>query len=62
MTKRVLSLLDQPEDRQPGVELTLPVPDGWPAPPDPAAYHGLAGEIVGAIAPNTEADPVAILS
>jgi hypothetical protein len=62
MTERVLSLLDQPDDRQRSVELTLPVPDGWPAPPDPAAYHGLAGEIVGAIAPNTEADPVAILS
>ncbi len=62
MTERVLSLLDQPDDRQRSVELTLPVPDGWPAPPDPAAYHGLAGEIVRAIAPNTEADPVAILS
>ena len=62
MTERVLSLLDQPDDRQRSVELTLPVPDDWPPPPDPAAYHGLAGEIVGAIAPNTEADPVAILS
>ena len=62
MTERVLSLLDQPEDRQPSVELTLPVPDGWPPPPDPAAYHGLAGEIVNRIAPHTEADPVAILS
>jgi hypothetical protein len=59
----VLSLLDQPDDHpQPSVELTLPVPDGWPAPPDPAAYHGLAGEIVNTIAPETEADPVAILS
>jgi hypothetical protein len=57
-----LSLLDQPEDRQPSVELTVPVPDGWPPPPDPTAYHGLAGEIVNRIAPNTEADPVAILS
>ena len=28
----------------------------------PAAYHGLAGEIVNRIAPHTEADPVAILS
>jgi hypothetical protein len=60
MTERVLSLLDQPKDRQPGIE--LPVPDGWPAPPHPAVYHGLAGEIVNRIAPNTEADPVAILS
>ncbi len=65
MTKPVtLSLLDQPpdEDPQPGGALTLPVPDGWPAPPAPATYHGLAGEIVNTIAPETEADPVAILS
>jgi hypothetical protein len=33
----------------------------WPAPPADAAYHGLLGDIVGAIAPVTEADPVAIL-
>jgi hypothetical protein len=42
--------------------LELAVPDGWPAPPDPAAYHGLAGAIVERLAPNTEADPVAILT
>ena len=59
-----LSLLDQPpdEDPRPPGELTLPVPEGWPAAPAQAAYHGLAGEIVNAIAPHTEADPVAILS
>jgi hypothetical protein len=58
-----LSLLDQPDDDpQPSGALTLPVPAGWPAPPDPAVYHGLAGEIVNTIAPETEADPVAILS
>jgi hypothetical protein len=39
----------------------LPAPEGWPEPPDPAAYYGLAGDIVGAIAPHTEADPVAVL-
>jgi hypothetical protein len=33
----------------------------WPAPPDPAAYHGVLGDIVRAVAPRTEADPVAIL-
>jgi hypothetical protein len=33
----------------------------WPAAPGAAAYHGLAGEIVRAIAPHTEADPVGIL-
>src|ERR1700689_2523646 len=39
----------------------LPAPVGWPEPPDAAAYHGLAGEIVWAIAPHTEEDPVAVL-
>jgi hypothetical protein len=58
----VLSLLDQPGDPPRSSALTLPVPDGWPAPPQPAVYHGLAGEIVNTIAPETEADPVAILS
>ena len=40
---------------------TLPAPPGWPDPPDACAYVGLAGAIVEAIAPHTEADPVAIL-
>jgi len=64
MTEPVaLSLPDQPDaDPQRRVELTLPVPDGWPLPPAQAAYQGLAGEIVATIAPETEADPVAILS
>lgn len=34
---------------------------GWPAPPDDAAYHGLAGEVVRALEPHTEADPVGVL-
>jgi len=59
----MLSLLDQsPDDDQQTGELTLPVPADWPAPPQAAVYHGLAGEIVSTIAPHTEADPVAILS
>ena len=64
MTERVvLSLLNQPgEQPTPDGELTVPLPAGWPAPPQAAAYHGLAGEIVDTIAPETEADPVAILS
>lgn len=58
-----LSLLDQPDDEpEPGGALRLPIPDDWPAPPQAAVYHGLAGEIVSTIAPETEADPVAILS
>ncbi len=35
-------------------------PDGWPAPPDRAAYAGLIGELLDMVEPNTEADPVAI--
>lgn len=42
--------------------LTLPAPVGWPDPPRPAAYQGLAGAVVETIAPHTEADPVAILA
>jgi hypothetical protein len=57
------SLLDQPpEEPARDGEVALPVPDGWPAPPKSAAYHGLAGEIAGAIAPHSETDPVAILT
>lgn len=59
---QALSLLDQPEDDGHRSAVTLPVPDGWPAPPDAGAYHGLIGEVVNLIAPHTEADPVAILT
>ena len=37
-------------------------PPGWPAAPGPEAYTGLLGDIVGALAPHTEADPVAVLA
>lgn len=69
MTATVRTLFDNvaadsvaaPEpDEPPGV--VLPAPAGWPAPPGQAAYHGLLGEIVGRLEPETEADPVAILS
>ncbi|MGH9216322.1 MAG: DUF3987 domain-containing protein [Acidimicrobiales bacterium] len=40
----------------------LAAPPGWPAPPDRPAWRGLAGAIAEAIAPATEADPVAILA
>lgn len=33
----------------------------WPEPPEEAAYHGIAGSITRAVAPATEADPIAIL-
>ncbi|MBI3467838.1 MAG: hypothetical protein HY000_32920, partial [Planctomycetes bacterium] len=35
--------------------------DRWPDPPDPAAFYGLAGDIVRVIEPHSEADPVALL-
>jgi hypothetical protein len=64
MTERLLSLLDPPphDDDHPADAGLLPAPAGWPAPPDRAVYHELLGEIVNRIAPNTEADPVAILT
>ena len=34
--------------------------EAWPI-PDPAMFHGLAGEVVATILPNTEADAVALL-
>jgi hypothetical protein len=37
-------------------------PAEWPAPPDAAAFHGLAGELVDRIDSQTEADRVAILA
>jgi len=57
----VLSLLDAHPD-EPDDHHLLTVPDGFPAPPAQATYHGLAGQIVDAVAPHTEADPVAILA
>jgi len=65
MTDRALPLplLDQPPPGdQPPDAAALPPPAGWPAPPAPAVYHELLGEIVRRIAPHTEADPVAILT
>lgn len=41
---------------------TLAPPAGWPSPPGPEAFHGLAGRIAAAIEPETEADPVAVLA
>lgn len=42
--------------------ILLPESEPWPQEPDKAAYHGLAGEIVYAITPETEADPIAVLT
>lgn len=37
-------------------------PAHWPASAGPAAFYGLAGDIVRAAAPHTEADPIAVLA
>ncbi len=44
-----------------GADTWIPTADPWPAPLVEAAYYGLAGEIIRAIEPQSEADPVAIL-
>jgi hypothetical protein len=38
-----------------------PTAADWPEPPDDAVYYGPLGEIVRAVAPHTEADPVGVL-
>jgi hypothetical protein len=50
------------EPDPPSCTVLLAAPAGWPAAPGPAAYHGLIGEIVRRLEPETEADPVAILT
>jgi len=40
----------------------IPAPADWPGPLAAAAYHGVFGAIIEKLAPNTEADPVAILA
>ncbi|MDP9335239.1 MAG: hypothetical protein M3Q30_18305 [Actinomycetota bacterium] len=39
----------------------ISAPPGWPT-LDQAALYGLAGDVVHALAPHTEADPVALLA
>ena len=36
-------------------------PERWPDPPAEAVYHGVAGDLVRAVADGTEADPIALL-
>jgi hypothetical protein len=63
MTSQAVSLIDQPAgDGRPRALPLPPPPAEWPAPPQQTAYHGLPGAIVAKIAPNTEADPAAILT
>jgi hypothetical protein len=46
----------------PSLDFTTPAQSRWPAQPDQLAFHGFAGELVQAIEPHTEADPVALLA
>ncbi len=63
MTDELVSLFDQPTgDGRPRALPLPPPPADWPVAPGQAAYHGLPGQIVGRIAPHTEADPAAILT
>ena len=43
------------------VDHTIKPGPNWPAPLGEAAYYGLAGRVINAIAPNTEADNAALL-
>src|SRR3954449_8997511 len=52
------SSLDYRPSPQPNGHATI---EDWPDPLSDAAYHGLAGDVVRAFAPHTEADPIAIL-
>src|SRR5436190_678617 len=54
-------IADEVDDQPVGDPEISPVhADPWPT-LDPAAFHGLAGQIVRAIEPETEADPAAVL-
>ncbi|MFO0889337.1 MAG: hypothetical protein U0790_09385 [Isosphaeraceae bacterium] len=52
--------MPDPGDDDADPQAAIPMPD-WPAPPAPAAFVGISGEIVNVIEPSTEADPVALL-
>jgi hypothetical protein len=60
--EEVHALLDAAKRWQPPEQphVSTAVTD-WPAPLEDEAFHGLAGQIVRAIRPHTEADPAAIL-
>ena len=45
-------------DNQPAAFMALP---NWPAPLDPNAFHGLAGDVVRLIEPASESDPASLL-
>jgi hypothetical protein len=61
IVKRVRDWLGFSEHKPTVAELPLPEPPPWPEPPGEEAFHGLAGRIVAAIAPASEADRAALL-
>jgi hypothetical protein len=50
-----------PPERTANLEFASASSHPWPDALDPAAFHGIAGEFVQVIEPNTESDPAAIL-
>ena len=62
-TQLSLKMAGAPTPAEPDVNSQmLAPPAGWPEPPAVEAYHGVFGAIIEKLAPNTEADPVAILA
>ena len=63
LDQEVQAGLEELEEREAarGELLPLPPVTPWPEPLHPAALRGLAGEIVRAVEPHSEADPVGIL-
>lgn len=57
-----LAKIDIPQVDAPQRDEPIELADPWPEPMDRQAFHGLAGELVDLIAPQTEADPVALLA
>ncbi len=53
---------DNANASEPDVKAWIPPANTWPEPLADEAYYGLAGDFVRLIAPQTEADPVAILA
>jgi hypothetical protein len=51
----------QPSDGKGTRHTTKEIQFEWPEPPPPEAFHGLAGKVVQAIEPHSEADPAALL-
>jgi hypothetical protein len=57
------AFLDAAQSLKPNESSATTVPEGipWPEPPAAEAFHGLAGQFVNVVSPQTEADPVALL-